>query len=328
MFNRLFKNMAVGCCFVFVAVTIILGQDGQTRSITSEDFTNKRPDAPKTKKPKRRPSAAPKNVIYNSKKAPKIRIGWKTAGMSANRPKPTGKMIANDIGVTIWKMRPPLPTDPSGVQLLVSVNGRNEWWSPVRVDPSSVFSAGDKIRLGIESKQAGYLYVINSEVSADGNFGVPRLLFPVGGATFNFVSPGMLVDIPDQKESHPYFNLEPNKGNYAGEILAVIISPVKLDFELDRSDKILNIGSVLDLDSEIDLQIFASAETNGTVFSQAETGAACATRELVREKRPESACPNKTRSLTREAPPPQTIYRINAYPGRPAIALVRLSATN
>lgn len=308
-----------------LAAITAIGQDG-TRSITSEDFAKKRPVTPKHK----RPAAPPrKSVIYTSKKREKIAVRWKPSGEKVRPPKPAGKLISNDIGVTIWKMRRPLPSD-NGVQLIVKADGRDEMWSSVRVDPLSPFRAGDKIRIGIESPNAGYLYVMNSEVSTDGSFGEPSLIFPTSDAKFNSVTAGMLVDIPDQKENYPYFTLRPSRGNYAGELLAIIITPKKLDFQLDDKGKVLNVGSVIDLDSEIDFQIFASIDTNGEIYSQAESDAACGakTRELVREKREQTPCGSTTRSLTRDAPPPQTIYRVNTYAGRPAIALIRLNAIN
>jgi len=316
--------------FVLFASTVVTAQnDSQTRSITSDDFVKARPVGPVIKRPKGGPMVSTKSIQYRAKKAQKVAIRWKRSGASVNRPKPVGSLIASDIGVTLWKMRPPLASD-NGVKLLVNADGRDELWSSVRVDPLTTFTAGDRIRIGIESPTNGYLYVINSEVSSDGSFGEPTLIFPTADAKFNSVTAGMLVDIPDQKENYPYFKLRPSRGNYAGELVAIIITPVKLDFQLDDRNKILNIGNVIDLDSEIDLEIFASIDTNGDLFSRAEADAACGSkaRELVREKRESTPCGTTTRSLSRAEPPPQTIYRVTTYRGRPAIALIRLNATN
>lgn len=310
------------------SAVIVFGQEG-TRSITSDDFAKNRPAAVKVTVSNGRPlTGTRKSVVYRSKKREKVAIRWKRSGKGIKKPKPAGKMVASDIGITVWKMRRPLATD-NGVQLVVATDGGDEMWSSVRVDPLSNFRAGDRIRIGIESPTAGFLYVINSEVSSDGSFGAPSLIFPTVDAKFNSVTPGMLVDIPDQKENYPYFMLRPSRGEYAGELVAIIITPVKLDFELDDKGKILNIDSIIDLDSDIDLEIFASIDTNGELFSRVEADAACGskTRELVRDKRQQTPCGTATRSLSKAEAPPQTIYRINTYPGRPAIAFIRLNAT-
>ena len=219
------------------------------------------------------------------------------------------------------------PETHTGVKLPVLVNNSDEMWSSVRVDPLSGFNAGDRIRLAVESPIKGFLYVINSEIRSNGTFGEPRLIFPDSLAQYNSVTPGMLVDIPDQNEPHPYFKLDPKQGNYAGEFIAVIVSPIKLNFQLGEKGKILNLGNIIDL--SVDIQLFASTDTTEQVYTQAEAKAACGSkaRDLVREDEKQTSC-TKTRDLTRDEPPPQTIYRVNTYSDRPAVALIELKTQN
>lgn len=320
--KQLFR-LIILCCFTVVAAITVAGQD---RSITSDDFANARPSAPSSKRPSGS-SPAPKKagIKYNLVKRVKKPIRWKSAGKPPTRPVPTGKIVSNDIGVTVWKMRRPLATD-AGVKLPVKVGNSVEMWSSVRVNPLSPFKAGDFIRLAVESPTSGYLYVINSEISSTGTYGEPRLIFPDPTDQFNAVTPGMLVDIPDQKEPLPYFKLDPQKGSYAGELVAIIITPVKLDFQLGDKNKILNIGSVIDTNLGVDVQIFSSPDLKDQVYTQAEADAACGStsRELVREKEEKTPCGSTSRSLTRDEPMPQTIYRVNTYAGRPAVALIEL----
>lgn len=324
------KRLLIICCITVAAATIAAAQGGDnTRSITSDDFTKARPEATASQDPNGRPTVTlRKRTTYNLVRRDRNPVRWKSTGKMVKHPVATGRMTSNDIGITVWKMRRPLAID-AGVKLPVKVRGSVEMWSSVRVDPLSTFKAGDLIRLGVESPTRGYLYVINSEISSDGSFGDPTLIFPAPADQYNSVSPGMLVDIPDQKEPFPYFKLNPKKGNYAGELVAVIITPTKLDFQVDESGKILNIGAVINLSIGVDVQIFGRIDKDDEVYTRAEADSACGarSRELTRDKQERSPCGTQSRSLTRDEPLPQAIYRVNTYVGRPAIALIKLSAT-
>lgn len=319
------KKLIIYLCLIFVSsATVAVAQDGDnTRSITSDDFAKARPAASSNSGPRR------SSVKYNLVRRDKKQIRWKSTKAVVKRPQPKGKMISNDIGITIWKMRRALAVD-AGVLLPVKVGSSVEMWSSVRVDPLSPFKAGDLIRLAVESPATGYLYVINSEISSDGSYGDPSLIFPAPANQYNSVTAGMLVDIPDQKEPFPYFKLEPKKGNYAGELVAVVITPVKLNFQVDEKGKILNIGSVIDLNLGIDVQVFGSTSTTEQLYTQAEADSSCGSksRELVRVKQEQSPCGTTSRSLTRDEPLPQAIYRVNTYRGRPAVALIELRTAN
>lgn len=203
------KSLIVICCFMTMTVIVAAAQDGDnTRSITSDDYAKARPAAATTTG---RPAGSQRaSVKYNLVRRDKKKIRWKSKTAVTKRPQPKGKMISNDIGITIWKMRRALEID-AGVLLPVKVGGSVEMWSSVRVDPLSPFKAGDFIRLAVESPTVGYLYVINSEISSDGSYGDPSLIFPAPANQYNSVTPGMLVDIPDQKEPFPYFKLAPKK---------------------------------------------------------------------------------------------------------------------
>lgn len=304
----------------------IVAQEPQTRSITSEDFTRKRP-VPGVVGEKR-PNAKP--VTYKFVRKDKNMIRWKVRSKTKTpKPRQDLPIAISDIGVTIWKMRRPLRAD-LGTKLPVKVKGTIEMWTAERVSVNSTFRAGDKIRIGIESPTAGYLYVINSELGADGSFGEPFLIFPSPVEQYNWVGPGMLVDIPDQHGPNPYFNMSPNRHNYAGELLAVVISPEPLKFSVDLKGKILDLENVLELEATFDVEVFSRTDNKNKVYSKSESDAACgsASRQLERESSGQTPCGVASRELTRDEPPPQSIYRVKKYQGRPAIVFIRLNARN
>jgi hypothetical protein len=97
---------------------------------------------------------------------------------------------------------------------------------PERLGPADVVAFGDRVRLGIEVSQEGYLYVIDRERYADGSLGDPYLLFPAkdlrGGD--NRVGPGQLVDIPAQTDEIPALVLTRSGPQHIGEELLVLVT--------------------------------------------------------------------------------------------------------
>jgi hypothetical protein len=256
-------------------------------------------------------------------------LRWKT-GASAQKNAAKGSAALStriaDIGITIWRLKKLAGLDV-GAKLPVKVGDRIEMWSSERVPVTSTFSANDKIRLGVESPTAGYLYVINSEMNADGSLGDPFLIFPSPVEQYNWVGPGMLVDIPDQHEPNPYFNMSPKRDNYTGELLAVVISPEPLKFRVDVKGKIIDLENVLDVDASLGTEIFSRTDLKDKVYSKSEAAASCGavTRQLERDAPAQKPCGAASRSLTRDEPPPQSIYRVTTNKGKPAVAFVRLN---
>ena len=184
------------------------------------------------------------------------------------------------------------------------------------------------MRLAVESSDAGYLYVINSETYSDGSYGEPFLIFPASTNKDNFVKPGLLVDIPDQKEAFPYFLIDPKQANYTGELLTVIISPKPLtNMKIDKDGKIKNLDELIELETNSDAEIFSRSDAEDKIYTQTEADAACGskTRQLTREKSKQNPCGTQTRQLTREEPLPQSIYRVKTPAGQPAVAFIKLN---
>ncbi len=312
------SRLIVTCCFIAGADIMVAAQDGgQSRSITSDDFASKRPAASKSsglgkvgkmgkvKRPKQK--AGPKYFYVRPKKRTAVR--WSKAPRPNTKTaktavKPQKKI--SEVGVTIWRMNG---------SIAERVNS---------VDP--IFAAGDRIRLGIESPVTGFLYIVNSEISDDGSLGRPRLIFPTSESTNNKIFPGMLFDIPDHTDKIPYFTMEPKKGSYAGEAVAVIISHKSLHFRLGAGLAILNLDDLDEITADTKMEVFARTDTEDKVFTAIEAQASCgaSTRELVRVKTTEQPCGTASRELTQDGPKPQMIYRVATASGKPVVAFVEL----
>lgn len=322
-------TIAIHLVIFFLATTSVTAQ--QTRSITSDDFASQRPASAKTGRTavgnrNRRPARATYKFVR--KGTPPVRWSAKAKSTKSRVPPPASTKIS-EIGVTIWKMRPALRAD-AGFKLPVKVSGAVQMWTAERVNTDTQFRAGDRIRLAVESPVSGYLYVINSEIGSDGSLGTPHLIFPETAAQDNSVVPGMLVDIPDQREELPYFVMNPKKDNYAGEAIAIIISPTPLRIKSDSKGKIEDVENLDELIPNAEAEVFIRTDVRDKIYSNAESQSACGakTRQLEREKAATQPCGTATRQLTREEPLPQTIYRVKTSSGQPAVALIELRTGN
>ncbi len=310
---------------LFLFGSIAFAQDvTQSRSITSDDFIKQRPVNKKARPSDKKQinSKTYKFVRQEKKIARRKTVPVKPKAIPQSKP-----AKVSEVGVTMWKLRPSRSSD-AGFKLPVMVNDLRQMWTAERVNPDTVFQAGDRVRLAIESSDSGFLYIINSEIYSDGTFGEPSLIFPALTDEDNSVQPGLLVDIPDQTEDFPYFVITPKKDNYAGELLTVIISPKPIsNLKTDEDGKITNLDELIELEISADAEIYSRNDTQDKVYTQAEANAVCGSkkRQLTREKSTVNPCGAKTRQLTRQEPLPQTIYRVKTPAGQPAVAFIRLN---
>ena len=254
------------------------------------------------------------------------------------KPNPKETATIEEVGVTMWRLRPPRNTD-TGPKLPVKVDDSVQMWTPERISVNTQFQSGDRVRLAIESKRPGYLYVINSEMYRDGRVGKPVLLFPFPIQQDNQVEAGVLVDIPGQSDVPPYFYIDPKAPGYVGELLLVIISPRPLDgLQLGegKDQEIINVDLLAQWEEQwgTDVNLYMKDGGEGEALTDSEQQAACgaSTRQLVRENpgtqnAGSTPCGAKTRRLTREEPLPQNIYRVSVPKDQPVIIPVRISVT-
>lgn len=293
---------------------ITSGQQGR-REIVSDDFTKPRP-TPTPKRPKfsdrvgriiaARPTPSPLNPPKRYRFA---------ASSSPNAPPLTD---SEQLGVTLWRLRPAKIRE-SGEQLLIRENNQSLGWIPKRIEMDTPLStAGERVRLSIESPREGYLYVVNRDLYADGRMGVAMLLFPtrtVRGVD-NQVGPGKLFDLPGQEDSPNYFTVRSSRSgsgsDQVGEIFTIIITTTPLDLIIAEQPQLVSAADLAKWEEawDSDSERFEMVGGAGTAWTKEEK---------------EASAPMQSQQLTRDGPPPQTIYRIAAKNKAAFLINVRLS---
>lgn len=180
------------------------------------------------------------------------------------------------VGVTLWKVQ----REGYGREAREIAN---------RVEADTKFHEGEFIRLTIESPRTGYLYVIDRDWFTDGGSGGDtNLIFPHRGED-NRLEAGKLIDIPAQ--DHRPFKASP-KANQAGEMLTIIVTSSPLSLPLSGDP--LPVSSTQLAEWEKKWSVMTERfEMNGGVGQ---------TRTIEEQEATGS------RQLTRDDPPPQTIY--------------------
>ena len=249
-----------------------LAQRDDSRSIVPEAFLNARPAG----------SASGDRPVYRP-------VG---RGGAAGGGTPV------ELGVTLWRLRSPRPTD--SMRLLVHQGAQSLELTPERLSLDARLASGDRLRITIESPRDGYLYVVDAEQYANGSTGQPYLIFPTkrtrGGD--NKVTGGRIVDIPAQDDAPPYLTMRPSRADQVGERLTLIVVKEPI------AD--LTIGPE---PLAVDRQRVAAWEKRGSGGVQRfemQSGAGKAWTAA------ERAASDGTRRLTREDPPPQTLLRISS----------------
>lgn len=283
------------------------GAQGDTRRLWDSEFLSKR--EPSRSKP--RPAKAPEYRVATPPPAPPGTATPAPPGTAApaNPPAPAGELV----GVTVWRLRPSKASDSSESRLLVqeTENERTESveWTPERVEAETPFSAGDRVRLSIESPRAGYLYVINRELYADGTSSDPYLIFPTQRMRDgdNSVRAGKVIELPEKSA----FKLTPLRSDYQGERLTILVTSeplpqVTVPVNAERLEP--------SLVAQWETQWAAAAERLELVggAGQAYTGT-------------ERDAAAQGRLLTQADALPQTLYRVLSPPGSPAVISVTLT---
>ncbi|MCI0336857.1 MAG: DUF4384 domain-containing protein [Acidobacteria bacterium] len=301
--NRLCLSLlalaSVGLIFIVMARAQDPPQEDERRLWDSE-FLKKRGKA-KTPPPDRKSTAyrrvTPKNPPPENKPAEN----------KASEEKVVGEML----GVTIWRVRPSRQSDSQEARLLVEEEeGKSKAEGTLeRVDSETTFAAGDRVRLALESPRDGYLYVIDREQYNDGTFSDPYLIFPTlrkrNGD--NSVTAGKVIEIPERST----FGLKPQRKDYAGEILTVIVTQQPLSE--------VSIGSSM---VKLDRELFARWEKQWS--APVERFDLMGGAGKLYTKVEKEAGQDGARLLTQEDELPQTLYRIVTRPGNPLLINVSL----
>ena len=284
--RRRILALALICAFLSVTAK---AQDEASRQLWDAEFLKKRAGGKTTTTPRKNPGykrATPKNDAVDES---------------------AGEVV----GVTIWRLRQSREADNKEARLLLQeeASGEGTEFTPERVEAESAFTAGDRVRLSIESPRDGYLYVINREQYGDGTSSDPYLIFPTlrnrGGD--NAVKAGRVIELPARSA----FRLKPMRADYSGELLTLIVTPQPLP-------DVRPGPSVLKLDRELvdkwekqwrsPVERFELTGGAGKPYTQAE----------------KEAGQDGSRLLTQEDELPQTLYRVIAKPGTPLLIPVSL----
>jgi hypothetical protein len=320
----IFKLVILSCLvFVFGFAAEARAQEGETRgNVTSGDFASASAAAGQMIANRRKTSSGAsaasgrvQGPVYKKKKTP-VKPVVKPKPKPAPKPAEKVNFGYEEIGVTIWKLRKKLPNETTPA-ISTFEKGVKVEYVPERVNSDTPLKLGDKVRITIESPRNGYLYIVDSEKYQDNTFGKPILIFPTkrtrGGN--NYVSAGVLVDIPAQDDDTPYFVINSDNPGYAGEVLRVVVSRDALK-GVTVPDRALSVDRSL-LDGWSD-----EWETEADVFEQ-ENGSGKEWTDAEKE-----AGQVNGRALTQEDPTPQTIYRVWTDKRKPFLVSVGWTVSN
>jgi hypothetical protein len=284
-----------------------------SRQILLEEFTRARPaSAPATAKKsisspvRRRPMpASGASAARYRRKGPPLLAALKIPNLSTA-----------EIGVTIWRLRPSQNAD-GRARVLVMENGQTSQWTPERIEADQLLRLGDRVRISIESPRAGYLYVVDHEQYSDGSLGDAMLIFPTTRARGgdNRVKPGVLIDVPGQDDSPPYFTLKSNHRTYAGEVLMVIVLPQPIEgLDIGPQPLVLPMAEVAKWQKlwSTKAERFEMDGGAGKAWTPEEQAAALT---------------SGARTLTQDEPAPQTIYRVALLGAKGFMVAVPLRCT-
>lgn len=288
-------------------------QESSSRQIFLEEFMGARPaksaespaavSSSKARGRKSPPSAA----LLLSKRPTYRRAGGPPSPAAASSKRPASSSTrpggSEELGVTLWRLRPSKQND-SDARLLVIERSEQKEWTPERIEVDTPLKVGERVRISVESPRAGYLYVVDREQYADGSLGDAYLIFPTTRTRNgdNKVRPGKLIDIPAQEDTPNYFTLvpSPSRSDQVAEVLSFIVTSRPLE-SLPITDKPIQV-------SKSDIAKWENTWSSEVERFEMEGGAG---RAWTEEEKAASAT-SSSRLLTQEEPAPQTVYRIVA----------------
>jgi hypothetical protein len=228
-------------------------------------------------------------------------------------PRKSAPASSEEIGVTVWRLRPSRSGDTGG-RVLVLDGPKQSEWTPERIEADTPLKIGDRVRLTVESPRSGFLYIIDREQYADGSLGEPMLIFPTlrtrGGD--NRVAPGRLIDIPAQEDQYSYFTAQPagDRRDQIAEVLTIILVSQPLSLQIGEQPLKLQ-----------EQQISGWEKLWGGAAERLELIGG-AGRTWTNEEKAAGAA--KGRQLSQSGPPPQTVYRVERKTGAPLLVTVPL----
>ena len=216
------------------------------------------------------------------------------------------------VGVTMWNMRPSKPEDTRGIRAMVHEASGDVELTPERISADSPLKEGQRVRISVESAEAGYLYIIDRDLYADGTKSPAYLIFPTrrtrGGN--GRVKAGTVVEIPGQEDQPAHFTIKRSRPDQVSETLTILVSPKPIPgLEISGGRLQLTDAQVAAWEKQWQaktIKLEAKGQ-EGKPYTMAEKQAAS------------GGAP-----LTSGAPVPQTMYRIESKPGDTVLLQVPL----
>ena len=270
--------MKIQASLLALLAAAALAQEDNTRQIWSAQILKNRPAGRSGA-----PAAAPR---------------YKPVVQSAGASAPAGDGTV--VGVTLWRMRDPKPSDGTGTRLLVLEGDRSRKQTPERVDSSMPLGNGDEVRLTVEVPSTGYLYVIDRERYADGKMSDPYLIYPNEQTRQgdNVVAPGRLVEIPDRRDRINVFTIRPTRPDQTAEVLSLLVSPEPIPHLKAGHDPL-----------KLDAALYAGWEKKWAVKAEIAELVGGAGKSITEKENKVGA------TLTKDDPLPQTLYHVGVKPG-------------
>lgn len=247
----------------------------------------------------KKPKYKQKRTVPPAKPLARHASAGKSTTKSTGSPVDRSPEIWKRLGITIWRLpKESVAAVGSGETARQMTQGfAGAEGTLQRVSADTVFARGDRVRLSFESPAAGYLYVIDREIYADGKVGEPYQIFPtmMARAGNNRVMPGSIIDIPAQSDRVPFFELKSDKPNWRGELLTIIVSP-EPQTSMPMPDRPSPIDAAM-------VEVMEAKHLKPAIeFDQQGTAGKTNTKA-------ETAAGDGTRQLTQGDAYPQTMYR-------------------
>ena len=296
------RALACGLAPLAIALSVLVssapvGAQEDSRRLWDSAFLSKR--EPSKSKPR-------------PKKAPEYRVATPAPTTAGTATAADTAAPGEFVGVTVWRLRRSKASDSGDSRLLVqeTENQRTESveWTPQRVEAETPFSAGERVRLSIESPRAGYLYVVDRELYADGTSSDPYLIFPTQRMRDgdNSVRAGKVVELPERSA----FKLTPLRADYQGERLTILVTSEPLPQVTVPANA-----------ERLDPSLVAQWETQWAAAAERLELVGGAGRAYTGIERDAAA---QGRLLTQDDELPQTLYRVLSAPGSPVVISLSL----
>ena len=232
------------------------------------------------------------------------------------------------VGITVWRLKPyedvasAKPKDQDIARILVTRKGKKSDLAAERVEASTAFTKGQMLRLSIEVPRSGYIYVIDREQYEDGSVSAPYLVYPLNSVQDdNKVAAGRVIEIPNGGDE-PFFEVNPlkqeNPKRQTAEMLTVLVTPTPLTGlpKAQRDDE----GNYQPIELP-PAEVEKWEKLWGTQVEQLELEGGAGQTYTRSEQ---IAGTDKKKRLTADDPPPQTLFRVAAKPGKPLLVKLPL----